>query len=66
MFHHLHDEKRHIKSQGSINADNLHKLLKNWRSDTGAIVPEALNPKFDEKAEAKAIHTARLKLRPKE
>ena len=44
----------------------LHKLLKNWRSDTGAIVPEALNPKFDEKAEAKAIHTARLKLRPKE
>ena len=29
MFHHLHDEKRHIKSQGSINADNLHRLLEN-------------------------------------
>ncbi len=25
----MHDEKRHIKSQGSLNADNLNKLLKN-------------------------------------
>ena len=44
----------------------LHKLLKDWRRDTGAIVPKALNPKFDKEAEAKAIHAARLKLRPVE
>ena len=44
----------------------LHKLLKDWRRDTGAIVPKAFNPKFDKEAEAKAIHAARLKLRPVE
>ena len=29
MFHHLHDGKKHIKSQGSITSDELHKLIKN-------------------------------------
>ncbi|MGB1724771.1 MAG: aryl-sulfate sulfohydrolase, partial [Limisphaerales bacterium] len=42
----------------------LHGMLQSWRKETGAIVPKAPNPRFDQKAEAKAIHAARLKLRP--
>jgi len=28
MFHHFHDNKKHIKTQGSLNKDKLYKLLK--------------------------------------
>ncbi len=42
----------------------LHAMLKSWRKEIGAAVPKAPNPKFDSQAEAKAIHAAKLKLRP--
>ena len=42
----------------------LHAMLKSWRKKIGAAVPKAPNPKFDSQAEAKAIHEAKLKLRP--
>ena len=42
----------------------LHGMLRSWRKETGAIVPTAKNPQFDPQAEAKAIHAAKLKLRP--
>ncbi len=28
MFHHFHDDKMHIKSQGSINSDDFYKIIK--------------------------------------
>ena len=28
MFHHFHDKKKHIKSQGSIDAKDLTKIIK--------------------------------------
>ena len=28
MFHHFHDEKNHLKSQGSISKDDFYRLIK--------------------------------------
>ena len=28
MFHHFHDDKKHKKSQGSVDKDTFHKIIK--------------------------------------
>ena len=57
-------EQKDLAKERPAMVSRLHKMLKDWRRDTNAIVPKALNPKFDKEAEAQAIHAARLKLRP--
>ena len=57
-------EQKDLAKERPAMVSRLHKMLKDWRRDTNAIVPKALNPQFDKEAEAQAIHAARLKLRP--
>ena len=67
MLYNLRDdigEQKDLAKERPQLVKKLHSMLQSWRKETGAIVPKAPNPRFDQKAEAKAIHAARLKLRP--
>ena len=67
MLYNLRDdigEQNDLAKERPQLVKKLHGMLQSWRKETGAIVPKAPNPRFDQKAEAKAIHAARLKLRP--
>ncbi len=68
MLYNLRDdigEQKDLAKERPQLVKKLHGMLQSWRKETGAIVPKAPNPRFvDPKAEAKAIHAARLKLRP--
>ena len=67
MLYNLRDdigEQKDLAQERPQLVKKLHDMLRSWRKETGAIVPTAKNPQFDPQAEAKAIHAARLKLRP--
>jgi peptidoglycan/xylan/chitin deacetylase (PgdA/CDA1 family) len=46
MFHHFHDEKRHIKVQGSIDGQSLHRLLISLQSEYTILHPVAYSEKL--------------------